>query len=64
MDQLRFADFVLDRRKRQLLCGTDVVRIGARAFDVLQMLVTHGDRIVTRDRLKSEIAKAIDYCGK
>ena len=55
MDQLRFADFVLDRRKRQLLCGTDVVRIGARAFDVLQMLVTHGDRIVTRDEIMATV---------
>lgn len=35
-------------------------------FQTSEFLLEHGyiDRIVTRDRLKSEIAKAIDYCGK
>ena len=31
-----------------------------------EFLVAHGfiDRIVSRDKLKSEIARTIDYCGK
>lgn len=35
-------------------------------FQTSEFLLEHGfvDRIVARDRLKSEIAKAIDYCGK
>lgn len=35
-------------------------------FQTSEFLLEHGfvDRIVPRDRLKSEIAKAIDYCGK
>lgn len=35
-------------------------------FQTSEFLLEHGyiDRIVPRDRLKSEIARAIDYCGK
>lgn len=35
-------------------------------FQTSEFLLQHGyiDRIVNRDRLKSEIAQAIDYCGK
>lgn len=51
MDQIRFADFVLDRRKRQVLRGTDVLRIGARAFDLLEILLVNRDRVVSRDEI-------------
>ncbi|HMP77885.1 MAG TPA: acetyl-CoA carboxylase, carboxyltransferase subunit beta [Pirellulaceae bacterium] len=35
-------------------------------FQTSEFLLKHGfvDRIVTRDRLKAEIARTIDYCGK
>ena len=35
-------------------------------FQTSEFLLEHGfvDRIVSRSRLKSEIARAIDYCGK
>ena len=35
-------------------------------FQTSEFLLDHGfiDRIVPRSRLKSEIARAIDYCGK
>lgn len=55
MDQVRFADFVLDRRKRVLLRGRDIVPLGARAFDLLEFLHIHRDRVVPRD----EIMKAV-----
>jgi acetyl-CoA carboxylase carboxyl transferase subunit beta len=37
-----------------------------RGFQTSEFLLEHGfvDRIVSRSRLKSEIARAIDYCGK
>ncbi|MBM4003388.1 MAG: acetyl-CoA carboxylase carboxyltransferase subunit beta [Planctomycetes bacterium] len=37
-----------------------------KGFQTSEFLLEHGyiDRIVTRDKLKSEIARAIDYCGK
>ncbi|WP_292294059.1 winged helix-turn-helix domain-containing protein [Marivita sp.] len=55
MDQFRFADFILDRRTRQLLRGGEVVRLGARAFDVLETLVSNRDRIVSRDELMDTV---------
>ena len=35
-------------------------------FQTSEFLLKHGfiDRIVARDRLKTEIARTIDYCGK
>jgi len=51
MDAVFFSDFVLDRRTRQLRRGSDVLPIGARAFDVLEVLVTHSDRIVAREEV-------------
>jgi len=37
-----------------------------KGFQTSEFLLEHGfiDRIVPRDRLKSEIARTIDYCGK
>jgi acetyl-CoA carboxylase carboxyl transferase subunit beta len=37
-----------------------------KGFQTSEFLLTHGfiDRIVPRARLKSEIARSIDYCGK
>jgi acetyl-CoA carboxylase carboxyl transferase subunit beta len=37
-----------------------------KGFQTSEFLLDHGfvDRIVSRSRLKSEIARAIDYCGK
>jgi acetyl-CoA carboxylase carboxyl transferase subunit beta len=35
-------------------------------FQTSEFLLKHGfvDRIVSREKLKSEIARTIDYCGK
>ena len=55
MDQFRFADFVLDRRKRVLLRGRDIVPLGARAFDLLDVLCIHRDRVVPRDEIMQAV---------
>ena len=55
MDQFRFADFILDRSRRQLLRNGEVVRLGARAFDVLEVLVSRRDRIVSRDEVTEAV---------
>lgn len=55
MDQFRFAQFVLDRRKRVLLHGPENVPIGARAFDLLEVLLVHRDRVVSRDELMEAV---------
>lgn len=47
----RFADFVLYHRTRRLTRGSVELRIGARALDMLELLVTHRDRVVSRDEI-------------
>ena len=55
MDSVRFADFTLHPRTRRVTRSSEDVRIGARAFDLLELLVACRDRIVSRD----EIMKAV-----
>jgi DNA-binding winged helix-turn-helix (wHTH) protein len=49
--QWRFADFCLDLDNACLWCGTQSVALTPKAFDVLHYLVTHPDRLVTKDTL-------------
>ncbi|MEP4805567.1 MAG: winged helix-turn-helix domain-containing protein, partial [Hyphomicrobiales bacterium] len=51
MDVFFFSEFVLDRRTRQLRRGSHVLPVGARAFDVLEVLILHSDRIVSREEV-------------
>jgi class 3 adenylate cyclase/DNA-binding winged helix-turn-helix (wHTH) protein/predicted ATPase len=46
-----FADFRLDPDNACLWCGTQSVALKPKAFDVLHYLVTHPDRLVTKDTL-------------
>lgn len=55
MDQFHFADFILDRRKRVLLRGQEIVPLGARAFDLLEVLHIHRDRVVPRDEIMQAV---------
>jgi TolB-like protein/tetratricopeptide (TPR) repeat protein len=55
MDRFRFADFALDCRKRALLRGNDLVLIGARAFDLLEVLVLNQNNVLSRDELMQAV---------
>lgn len=55
MDSIRFSDFVLQRRTRQLCRGPDAVPIGARAFDLLDLLIAQHDRVVGRDEIMATV---------
>jgi TolB-like protein len=55
MDSLSFSDFVLQRRTRQLTRAMDIVPIGARAFDLLDLLIAHRDRVVGRDEIMAAV---------
>src|SRR5215475_5791276 len=46
-----FADFRLDPDNACLWCGTQIIAMTPKAFDVLHYLVTHPDRLVTKDTL-------------
>jgi class 3 adenylate cyclase/DNA-binding winged helix-turn-helix (wHTH) protein/tetratricopeptide (TPR) repeat protein len=49
--QWRFADFRLDPANACLWHGVEAVSLPPKAFDVLHYLVTHPDRLVTKDEL-------------
>src|SRR6266446_1154017 len=49
--QWRFADFRLDPDNACLWRGTQTIALTPKAFDVLRYLVTHPDRLVTKDTL-------------
>ena len=49
--QWRFADFRLDPDNACLWRGTQPISLTPKAFDVLHYLVTHPDRLVTKDTL-------------
>jgi len=55
MDSIRFSDFVLHRRTRQLTRASLVLSIGARAFDLLHLLIVNSDRVVGRDEIMSTV---------
>lgn len=50
-DVVFFSDFEFDRRTRQVRRGSDTLPVGARAFDVLEVLILHSDRIVSRTEI-------------
>ncbi|MCX2930339.1 alpha/beta fold hydrolase [Mycobacterium sp. CVI_P3] len=47
----RFDDFVLDTRNYELRSGETVVRVEPQVFDVMAHLVTHHERVVTKEEL-------------
>jgi class 3 adenylate cyclase len=49
--QWRFADFRLDPDNACLWRGTQPIALTPKAFDVLHYLVTHPDRLITKDTL-------------
>lgn len=55
MDSIRFSGFVLERRTRRLCRGPEAVPIGARAFDLLDFLVAHRERVVGRDEIMATV---------
>ncbi len=51
MDSIRFSEFVLHRRTRRLTRASSTLLVGARAFDLLELLIAHRDRVVGRDEI-------------
>lgn len=52
-----FSNFVLDTGRRELRDGADLVRVEPQVFDLLEYLIHHRDRVVTRDDLFGSIWK-------
>lgn len=54
-DCYEFGPFHLDLRRRQLLRGDEILALTPKAFDLLQVLVIHADRVVEKDELMKRI---------
>ena len=50
-----FGQFQMDRKRRLLLAGQRIVPLHARAFDILDCLVEHRDRALTRDDIVANV---------
>jgi DNA-binding winged helix-turn-helix (wHTH) protein len=48
---LTFGDHRLDIKRCELCCGTEVINLEPKAFDLLCYLVQHRDRMVSKDDL-------------
>lgn len=55
MSSIGFANFELRSDTRQLIRDGKTVPLGARAFDLLTLLVRHRDRVVPRDEIMKSI---------
>lgn len=55
MDEVHFLDFVFNAQIRRLTKSDTDVTIGARAFDLLNYLVTNRDRVVSRDEVMAAV---------
>jgi TolB-like protein/DNA-binding winged helix-turn-helix (wHTH) protein/tetratricopeptide (TPR) repeat protein len=49
MEIVVFGEFQMDRKRRLLLAGKRIVPLHGRTFDILDCLVEHRDRVLTRD---------------
>jgi TolB-like protein len=50
-----FEDFALDTERRELIRGSDAVRLTPQVFDLLEYLIRNRARVVTKDELIAEI---------
>ena len=50
-----FGNFTLDTDRRELLRGIDLVSVEPQVFDLLQFLIRHRDRVVTKDDILNAV---------
>lgn len=50
-----FEDFSLDTMRRELWRGAELVAVEPQVFDLLQYLIAHGDRVVSKDELLDNV---------
>ena len=51
----KFENYSLDPARRELRCGAELVPIEPQIFDLLQHLIGHRERVVTKDDLIAEV---------
>jgi DNA-binding winged helix-turn-helix (wHTH) protein len=53
--RVQFGDFVLDRGSRQLLRGDDRRHLGPKAFELLELLLSHRPNVVPKERIRDRL---------
>ena len=53
--QFRFADYMLDIKRRELLRGSDPIAVEPQVFDLLVHLVQNRERVVSKDDLIASV---------
>ena len=54
-DELTFGNTGLDLGSGQLLCGEKSVRLSAREFDVMRLLMQSGERILSKELILARV---------
>ena len=55
VDELTFGNTALDLGSGQLVCGEKAVRLSAREFDVMRLLMQSGSRILSKEQLLARV---------
>jgi DNA-binding response OmpR family regulator len=55
VDELTFGNTALDLGSGQLLCGEKSVRLSAREFDVMRLLMQSGERILSKEIILARV---------
>lgn len=55
VDELRFGNTSLDLASGQLICGEKAVRLSAREFDVMRLLMQSGTRILSKEVILARV---------
>jgi DNA-binding response OmpR family regulator len=53
--ELRFGDVVVDMRQRRARNGREPLELSSREFELLEYLIDHADKVVTREELLSAV---------
>jgi DNA-binding response OmpR family regulator len=53
--ELRFGDVVVDLRQRRARNGREPLELSSREFELLEYLIDHADKVVTREELLSAV---------
>jgi two-component system, OmpR family, alkaline phosphatase synthesis response regulator PhoP len=50
-EAVHFGEFILDRRKGELLCGSDPVQLNAQEYRLLEFFASNPDRVIGREEI-------------
>jgi two-component system copper resistance phosphate regulon response regulator CusR len=54
-DELRYADLVLDRRRRKVTRGSDSIDLSGKEFLLLQLLLEHQGQVLSREFIAERV---------